>query len=76
MPTTISIELPTCGYYTEEELTRKLYSYALSLVMPANNRFATEEDEEKEILRRIEKRKNGGKTIPHEEVVELVMSEL
>lgn len=66
----IDIELPSCGYFTKEELTELIYSYALSLVMPDSvSDLAVEELKR----RAIEMEKDPSVCIPHEEVYEMVL---
>ena len=73
----IDIELPSCGYYSKEELTDMIYSYALSLVMPNSVSDMSVEDELKELNRRAAEMENDPSLgIPHEEVYERVMSRL
>ena len=73
----IDIELPSCGYYSKEELTDLIYSYALSLVLPDSVSDMSVEDELKELKRRAaEMDSNPSVCIPHEEVYERVMSRL
>ena len=73
----IDIELPSCGYYSKEELTELIYSYALSLVMPNTISDMSVEDELKELNRRAAEMDNDPSVrIPHEEVYERVMSRL
>ena len=73
----IDIELPSCGYYSKEELTDMIYSYALSLVMPNSVSDMSVEDELKELNRRAAEMENDPSVgIPHEEVYERVMSRL
>lgn len=73
----IDIELPSCGYYSKQELTDLIYSYALSLVMPNTVSDMSIEDELKELNRRAaEMESNPSVCIPHEEVYERVMSRL
>lgn len=73
----ISIELPSCGYYSKEELTDLIYSYALSLVLPDSVSDRSVEDELEELKRRsAEMEKDPSVCIPHEEVYERVMSRL
>ena len=73
----IDIELPSCGYYTKEELTELIYSYALSLVMPNNVSDMSVEDELKELNRRAaEMENNPSVCIPHEDVYDRVMAKL
>lgn len=73
----IDIELPTCGYYSKEELTEMIYSYALSLVMPNTVSNMSVEDELKELSRRATEMENDPSVcIPHEEVYDKVMSRL
>ena len=73
----IDIELPSCGYYSKEELTDLIYSYALSLVMPNTVTDRSVDDELKELNRRAAEMENDSSVcIPHEEVYERVMSRL
>ena len=73
----IDIELPSCGYYSKEELTELIYSYALSLVIPNSVSGMSVEDELKEQKRRAaEMENNPSVCIPHEEVYEQVMTRL
>ena len=73
----IDIELPSCGYYSKEELTDLIYSYALSLVMPDSVSDMSVEDELKELKRRAAEMENDPSVcIPHEEVYDRVMSRL
>ena len=73
----IDIELPSCGYYTKEELTELIYSYALSLVMPDGVSDMSVEDELKELKRRAAEMENDPSVcISHEEVYERVMARL
>ena len=73
----IDIELPTCGYYSKEELTDLVFSYALSLVMPNTVSDMSVEDELKELNRRAaEMESDPSVCIPIERVRELVMSRL
>ena len=73
----IDIELPTCGYYSKEELTDLIYSYALSLVMSNTVSDMSAEDELKELNRRADEMENNPSVcIPHEDVYERVMSKL
>ena len=73
----IDIELPSCGYYSKEELTDLIYSYALSLVLPDSVSDRSVEDELEELKRRAaEMEKDPSVCIPHEEVYERVMSRL
>lgn len=73
----IDIELPSCGYYSKEELTDLIYSYALSLVTPNAVSDMSVEDELKELNRRAAEMENDPSVcIPHEEVYERVMSRL
>ena len=73
----IDIELPSSGYYSKEELTDLIYSYALSLVMPNTVSDMSVEDELKELNRRAaEMETDPSVCIPHEEVYEKVMSRL
>ena len=73
----INIELPSCGYYSKEELTELIYSYALSLVMPNTISDMSVEDELKELNRRAAEMENDSSVrIPHEEVYERVMSRM
>ena len=73
----IDIELPSSGYYSKEELTDLIYSYALSLVMPNVVTGMSVEDELKELNRRAAEMENDPSVcIPIEKVRELVMSRL
>lgn len=73
----IDIELPSCGYYSKEELTDLIYSYALSLVMPNTASDMSVEDELGELNRRAAEMENDPSAcIPHEEVYKRVMSRL
>jgi hypothetical protein len=73
----IDIELPSCGYYSKEELTELIYSYALSLVMPNSVSDMSVEDELKELNRRAAEMENDSSVcIPHEEVYDRVMARL
>ena len=73
----IDIELPSCGYYSKEELTDLIYSYALSLVMPDSVSDMSVEDELKELKRRAAEMENDPSVcIPHEEGYDRVMSRL
>ena len=73
----IDIELPSCGYYSKEELTELIYSYALSLVMPNNVSDMSVEDELKELNRRAaEMESDPSICILHEEVYDKVMARL
>ena len=73
----IDIELPSCGYYSKEELTDLIYSYALSLVMPDSVSDMSVEDELKELKRRAaEMEINPSVCIPHNEGYARVMSRL
>ena len=73
----IDIELPSCGYYSKEELTEMVYSYAMSLVMPSTVSDLSVEDELKELNRRAAEMDNDPSVcIPIERVRELVMSRL
>ena len=73
----IDIELPSSGYYSKEELTDLIYSYALSLVMPNVVTDMSVEDELKELNRRAAEMENDPSVcIPIEKVRELVMSRL
>jgi len=73
----ISIELPSCGYYSKEELTELIYSYALSLVIPDGVSDMSVEVELKELKRRAaEMESNPSVCIPHEEVYDRVMARL
>lgn len=73
----IDIELPSCGYYSKEELTDLIYSYALSLLMPNTVTDRSVEDELKELNRQAAEMENDSSVcIPHEEVYERVMSRL
>ena len=73
----IDIELPSCGYYSKEELTDLIYSYALSLVMPTTGSDMSGEDELKELNRRAAEIENDSSVcIPHEEVYDRVMSRM
>ena len=73
----IDIELPSCGYYSKEELTDLIYSYALSLVMPTTVSDMSVEDELKELNRRAAEIENDSSVcIPHEEVYDRVMSRM
>lgn len=72
----IDIELPTCGYYSKEELTKMIQSYALSLVLPTNSDLPVEE-ELKELNRRAcEKEKDPSVCISHDKIYEIVMARL
>ncbi len=70
----IDIELPSCGYYSKEELTELIYSYALSLVMPSSVSDMPLEDELKR--RAAEMENDPSVCIPIEKVYDLVMSRL
>ena len=73
----IDIELPSCGYYSKEELTELIYSYALSLVIPDGVSDMSVEVELKELKRRAaEMESNPSVCIPHEEVYDRVMARL
>ena len=73
----IDIELPSCGYYSKEELTELIYSYALSLVIPDSVSDMSVEEELKELKRRVEEMENNPMVcIPHERVYEMVMARL
>ena len=73
----IDIELPSCGYYSKEELTELVYSYALSLVIPNSVSAMSVDDELKELNRRAEEMENNPMVcIPHERVYEMVMARL
>ena len=73
----IDIELPSCGYYSKEELTELIYSYALSLVMPDSVSDMSAEEDLKELKRRAAEMENDPSVcIPHEEVYETVMARI
>ena len=62
----INIELPNCGQYSQKELEKKIYSYALSLVN-AHSPEMTETEELKELNCRLAEMENDRSVcIPHD----------
>lgn len=71
----INIDLPTCGNFSPEELTRKVRRFALELVSPKEKNAAappccyTEEEVEKLLAERMQSIANGtAEMVSHNEV--------